>query len=325
MDKELKKFEQHIYSQVSDSFRQMAQTMAETGSMLDDLKAVAAEKDSIISELNEEINSLKSRNEQLQTSVNAQSEKIADYEKNIVFFEQVKIDSVKLADLIRKEEDAINSLDEEKHKLIEIENKYLTENERLKSDNGNLKRQLNSKQHEFDEAVASNRIVVQEKDNKIGFLEQDKDDLTKKLTAAESQLEKHEAKNKKLKEEIEKSKEEISELKKQLRELSEKADDKDNEQSDEVSAETEKLIYENDELNIQVDKLKQDVQWLIGYAKGIDGKIKNYFKNQKNELEAHHNWLCNKPKDETYKRLLESELKDKPEVKKVRLKGNADN
>ena len=51
--------------------------------------------------------------------------------------------------------------------LVQIRT-LLKENEELKSSNENLNKKLNSKQHELDEIVASNRRTVLEKDEKIG-------------------------------------------------------------------------------------------------------------------------------------------------------------
>ena len=331
MNKELIQYEDHIYSQVSDTYSLITKTIADTQNMLDDLKAIAKEKDDMISSLENEKQSLEFENEKLQSDNKQQIDKIAAYEKDMAFFENIKIDSVRLADLIVEKETELELLEKQKYEFEKDKLTILSENKKLKSDLDDKKRELSAKQQDYDSYVNTQRNVEKELNNRIQKLTQDNYLLSQKMKTVENEAKELKEQNNVAADEIEELRGKNDELISQLQEMSNKLNGNKDDISGDNNSDMEKTVSENEELKKQIDELNKDVEWLVGYAKGTDRKIKSYFNSHKKELEEHHNWLCNKPKDETYKKFFESNSEDdsenknagKPETSPKREKGLA--
>lgn len=291
MNKELSQFEEYIYSQVSDNFCGITKTLADSQSMIDDLRSISREKDAIILNLENENQRLMLENQGLLCEKENQTKWIDSQKSDAEFFKNVKIDSVRLTELIQENELQNKQLTKDRANFENEKALLKSENQRLKSDLDEKKKDLSSKQQEFDSFVSDQRKREDELNYTVKELSKENKSLKSKLEEAIS------CKNDLI--------EDNSRMEKKIDELTAQGASSSSEETNKPNPpENSSVEQENEMLKKEITELKEDITWLKEYAKGTDRKIKSFYKNQRKDLDDHHDWLCNKPKDDMFKKFF---------------------
>lgn len=287
VDKELYKFEDQIYAQVTDNITAYIKSYADSQSMISDLKAISVEKNKYISQLESENHNYSEIVDNLKKVLVEKKQELKEAEEDLQLLNEIKSDSLKLSVLINDEQEKIKQLEIEKQEYEEARKKIVDENERLKSNLKAKEKALSDCQHNFDSEVVNHRKDCDEKEKIIS----EKD---KVITSLNVQIEELNADTDKLNEENESLKRKIGKMEAEIKELS---DECEAHKSDKHDEELQAAIK-------KISDLQSDVDWLIGYAKATDEKVRKYFRGDTSDLNGHNKWLCNQPKDQQFKRLF---------------------
>lgn len=286
MDKELLKLEEQIYSQCADNISGVMKALTDSRDMISDLKAIADEKDRVIARLENENESNKEKAERLSGELKDKTAEIERMSGDRALFEKMKVGSLELAELINDEREKTAQLDNEIKKYAEAKEKILSENEKLKNDLLKARNEIIKNKQALDKET----VAVRNKDGEIDELNKKIKELKKKNADLEKENEKLGNKNLELVDQNSDLEERKSELEQQLQTLSGERD-----------SDADKIRR----LSGEIAGLRKDIDWLTNYAKGTDDKVKKFFRDDKQPLTEHNNWLCNRPKDDTYKKFFE--------------------
>lgn len=276
MDKELLKFEDQIFGQISDNLTKLTKALADSQNMISDLKLIADKKGNALTELESDNDKLEELNKILSLNLEEKKSELESNKKELERLEELKLDSLTLAQLIKDNEELKKSLEDEKNEYVSKKEQLESENEKLKTDIEEEKKLKVEYEQKLNAETTKNRK------------------LNKKIKDLEEQCKNQEATINSLTEKMDDLDGELSNSKSEISCLNNTIE----EMKDYISPEKLKnIIYEKD---IIIQSLEGDVNWLIGYAKGTDDKVKSYFNGKQEELNKHNNWLCNEPKNEEY-------------------------
>lgn len=271
MEKELIKYEDQIYAQVTDNITLLTKALAESQNMIADLKAITVEKSRVISKLECENENNNKAVEQLNKELQSKNQVLGESEADRMLMSEMKINALRLADLINDEQEKHRQLIEGKTAFENEKKALVSENEKLKSNLENAREKYTECDRALNKAVVDNRKAINEKEEKI-----------KKLMSKIGELESENNDLSIINKELEKEK---------------------NQMSDTICGQQEKLDKLK-ELNDTLEVLKKDKKWLIDYAKSTDEKVKKYYTGDKKALDDHRNWLCNMSKDDDFKKFF---------------------
>ena len=287
MDKELLKFEDQIFGQISDNLTKLTKVLADSQNMISDLKLIADKKGNALTELESNNDKLEELNIILSSELKEKKSELESNKGELERLGKLKLDSLTLAQLIKDNKDLKKSLEDEKQEYVSKKEKLESDNEKLKTDIENEKKlKVKYEQALNNEIVKHNKAVnqVSELNKKIGDLEEQCKNQEATISSLTEDLnEKDEA--------LKSSADKISLLNENVEKM-----------KDYISPE----VYntEINEKSKKINSLEKDVEWLIGYAKGTDDKVRSYFGGKQEELNKHNNWLCNEPKDGVYKKFF---------------------
>ena len=192
-----------------------------------------------------------------------------------------------LAQLIEENKELKKSLEDKKQEYVSKKEKLESDNEKLKTDIENEKKlKVKYEQALNNEIVKHNKAVnqVSELNEKIGDLKEQCKNQETTISSLTKDLKKKD-------EALKSSADKISLLNENVKKMK-------------SYTSPEELKNKINEKDIIIKSLEEDVKWLIGYAKGTDDKVRGYFGGSQEELNKHNNWLCNEPKDGTYKKFF---------------------
>ena len=304
MDKELFKYEDQIYAQLNDNITAYVKKFADVQNMVSDLKAIAEEKNRYVASLENENKEYLTKIEYLDSEAENNKKKLAEYEKEKAFFDDLKADSLNLAALIREENSKIEELAEKKQEYEEAKNEIVTLNQRLKSDLDKKTDEYIKLDQKYNSQVAEYRNKEQEIDKKnieIISINKEKKGLKDNIAELQEKIQKLENEKNKL---IENN----NDLKKQNDELSKKLSEASD--NNEFTEQMKQQIEEQ-------KSLEKDIEWLKGYAKATDEKVKKYFQGDKRDLDAHNHYLLWEPKDDKYNKFFPENNEVKKEIPKI--------
>lgn len=287
MDKELLKFEDQIFGQISDNLTKLTKALADSQNMISDLKLIADKKGSALTELESDNDKLEELNKKLSSKLKEKKSELESNKGELERLEKLKLDSLTLAQLIQENEKLKKSLEDEKNEYVSKKEQLESENKKLKTDIKDEKKDKIKFKQELDEEIVEHKKAVDEVSK-----------LNEKIRDLEEQCKNQEATINSLKEDLEKKDEDLKCNADEIRRL--------NESNEKMKDYISREVY-NTEINKKSEKinsLEKDVEWLIGYAKGTDDKVRSYFDGKQEELNKHNNWLCNEPKDGVYKKFF---------------------
>lgn len=276
MNKELIKYEDQIYGQVTDNITLLTKALAESQNMITDLKAIAEEKNRAISQLENDNENNKKLAEELNEELQNKRQALEAIETDRAMLAEMKINALKLSELINDEKEKIEQLDIEKAEYKEAKDALVSENEKLKSDLEGEQKKYSKLEQEYNKSVVKCRNDIEKKNEEINTFM--------------SKIDKLEGDKKGLEYDKNVLIQKVDKLEKEINILS---DPNQNEKCKSLK---------NDLNNLQgtIENLQNDIKWLIGYAKATDDKVKKFYKGDKNDLNEHNNWLCNKLKDNNF-------------------------
>lgn len=284
MDKELLKFEDQIFGQISDNLTKLTKALADSQNMVSDLKLIADKKGNALTELESDNDKLEELNKILSSDLDEKKSELESNRGELERLEKLKLDSLTLAQLIQENEKLKKLLEDEKNEYESKKEQLESENKILKTDIKNKKKLIVEYDQKLNEEITNHRDEVSK--------------LNEKIEGLEEQCENQETTINSLKEDLKKKDEDLKCNADEIRRLNESNE----KMKDYISR--EEYNTEINEKSEKINSLEKDVEWLIGYAKGTDDKVRSYFGGKQEELNKHNNWLCNEPKDGVYKKFF---------------------
>lgn len=282
MDKELIKFEDQIYAQVSDNITLFEKSLADSQNMINDLKSIAEEKNRIIDGLENEKKNNNEKISQLESELEQKNAELDKSRSDMDRLENLKVDALKLAELVNETENRKAELDTKIAYYQELSDNLVSENKRLKSE---LEKETNNRK-EYERKLNIEVVAHRDDTDKLNGIIKGLNDKINKLTGEIDELNG----------EIDKLEEKNEQLNGEKSSFEEEIADKD--------TEIKRLTLEHDISQKMIKSLKGDIQWLIGYAKDLDRKVMNSYQGNKQELDEHNRWLCNDSKGEDFKKFF---------------------
>ncbi len=314
MSSEILKFEDQIYSQVTDNLSALAKALADSQTMINDLKQIAEEKNKAIS------NAENAASEALLKLLNADNEieklksELEEAEANAGLYERLKTKSGKLADLIIAEQEKCKKYDDAVKLYDELSKDLKEENKRLTSALKSSQDDYNNCQQSLDGEIAAHRKDNKEKDSKIKSLEgqvekltSDKGDLAKKLEFSQNIYTQLKTEKELLEGKLNKANDELTTVNGELKSTEELL--KSSKKEEGLLNEHIKEL-ESTNTNQEINRLKEDIKWLRNYAAATDDKVKRYFqvhtKHARDDeaLPNHRNFLEYDEKDINWKKFF---------------------
>lgn len=284
MDNQLMKYEDQIFGQVTDNITLFTKALAESQNMIVDLKAIAEEKSRVISRLEYENENNKNMIEQISQELKSKCQVIEEFEDDQALMSEMKLNALKLAGLLNDENEKINQLETEKAEYKTAKEVLVSENEKLKCNLDSEKKKYSDLEREHNKSVVDFRNKIEELNKTINEY---------KLTIDKLKCDKEylEEENKELNIKVENLNEKINIL----------SDPSQNEKCKDLQDELNNLRK-------TVNSLQNDINWLKGYAKATDDKVKRFYNGNKTDLDKHNDWLCNQPKDKDFIRFFGNDV-----------------
>ncbi len=263
----LRAFEKQISVKVEENINSAVGIAQEILSMFHDLQEICETFYEVLEQREQELKSQQSINKSLEKKIEEQKIKIEKHESKADYYEKLELDSGKIVALLIANQQGKETLDRERERLVEERKDLEGERIRLVLEKDNAVNRANKYKVERDTAIHSRDEAI-----------------------AEAQ---------RLKEVIAVKEKEIEAKEQEIAEKEEEIKDKEKEKKaneEQVLKSLREEIQKRMSIIEENRRVSEELEWMKGYAEALDGKIIQYFRDdKKKELKNHFSDYLNNP------------------------------